>query len=352
MSSTTTNPSSALILPWKTKIALKFLSRVTDFARRDNGTVNRGFFNFFDISSKIPSQPVHGLNITDITVDPSRNLWFRLYTPTATTQEITKLPSDSTIANATLLPVFIFFHGGGFTFLSAASIAYDAVCRRFARENSVIVVSVNYRLSPEFKYPCQYDDGFDVLKFIDEKQCKDFPANADLSRCFLGGDSAGANIAHHVTVRACNYKFQEMKVIGLIQIQPFFGGEERTESEIQLKDAPLVSLPRTDWLWKVFLPDGCDRNHEAVNVFGSDKLVEDMKGLVNFPPTLVVTGGFDPLKDWQKRYYEGLKKCGKDVDLIEYANGVHAFYVFPELPETDLLFKQVQDFIHQKCQTN
>ncbi|KAI3943094.1 hypothetical protein MKW92_010663 [Papaver armeniacum] len=347
MSGTTT--PSAPILPWKTKIALAFLSRVTDYTRRDDGTVNRRLFNLFDISRKIPSQPVYGLNIADITVDPSRKLWFRLYTPT-----IKKSPSGTTtpIDPATPLPVFVFFHGGGFAFLSAASIAYDFICRRFARENSAIVVSVNYRLSPEFRYPCQYDDGFDVLKFLDGKQCKEFPANADLSRCFLGGDSAGANIAHHVTVRACNSAFQELKVIGLIQIQPFFGGEERSESEIKLKDAPLVSLPRTDWLWKVFLPDGCDRDHEAANVLGSERLVEKMKGLVNFPHTLVVTGGFDPLKDWQIRYYEGLKKCGRNVDLIQYPNGVHAFYCFPELPETDLLFKEVKDFIHQKCEAN
>ncbi|MCL7025918.1 hypothetical protein MKW94_017475 [Papaver nudicaule] len=346
MSDTTTNPASP-ILPWKTRIALSILSRVTDFTRRDNGTVNRSLMNLLDITKQIPSKPVRGLNIADITVDPSRNLWFRLYAPA---DEIMKLPSGTTAA-AGNLPVFIFFHGGGFAFLSAASIGYDVVCRRFARENSAVVVSVNYRLAPEFKYPCQYDDGFDVLKFIDSKQCKEFPANADLSRCFLGGDSAGANIAHHVTVRASNSTttFQELKIIGLIQIQPFYGGEERTESEIRLRNAPLVSLPRTDWLWKVFLPNGSDRDHEAANVFGSDKSVEDMKRNPNFPHTLVVIGGFDPLQDWAKRYYEGLKKCGKDVDLIVYPNGVHAFYCFPELPETDLLFKEIKDFITKKC---
>ncbi|RZC92818.1 hypothetical protein C5167_028074 [Papaver somniferum] len=276
----TPNPSSAPVLPWKTKISTLLLSTVIDFSRRNNGT-------------------------------------FRLYAP-KTTSAVTNVASTTT-ADAALLPVFIFFHGGGFAFLSAACVGYDA-----------------------------YDDGFDVLKFIDGKQCN-FPANANLSQCFLGGDSAGANIAHHVAVRASRYTFQEMKVVGLIQIQPFFGGEERTESEIRLKHAPLISLPRTDWLWKVFVPEGCDRNHEAVNVFGSVHSVQDMKGLVDFPHTVVVIGGFDPLKDWQRRYYQGLKKCGKDVDLVEYLDAIHAFYLFPELPESNLLFKQVQDFIDQKC---
>ncbi|OVA13466.1 Alpha/beta hydrolase fold-3 [Macleaya cordata] len=323
------------ILPWKTKILLSILSTLTDLSRRHNGTVNRRFMNFFDITSKIPSKPVHGLKITDITVDPTRNLWFRLYTPTHH-----DLPNPNS-----LIPVFIFFHGGGFAFLSPDSKGYDDVCRRFALELSVVVVSVNYRLSPEFKYPSQYDDGFDVLKFLDLKNFKDFPTKADLSRCFLAGDSAGGNIAHHVAVRAAKTDFKELQVIGLVSIQPFFGGEERTESEIKLKKAPLVSLDRTDWLWKVFLPEGSNRDHEAVNVFGPKSTY--ISGLTKFPATLVVVGGFDPLQDWQKRYYEGLKRCGKEVYLVEYPNAIHAFYIFPELSDSSLLFTEVKNFIEK-----
>lgn len=77
-----------------------------------------------------------------------------------------------------------------------------------------IVVSVNYRLAPEHKYPAQYDDCFDVVKFLDEDsdRRKFLPENADLSSCFLAGDSAGANIAHHVAKRACESNFAKLKV--------------------------------------------------------------------------------------------------------------------------------------------
>ncbi|KAI3943425.1 hypothetical protein MKX01_011811 [Papaver californicum] len=335
MSSAKPNPP----LPWKTKFSLSLAGKVADLTRRKNGTINRRLFSFLDISTKIPKRPSHGLKIIDITVDPTRNLWFRLYTPTT---DITNLPSTAT------LPVFIFFHGGGFAYFSAASKAYNDLCCRFARKLSVIVVSVNYRSSPEFKYPCQYDDAFDVLKFIEGKRCKEFPSSADLSRCFLVGDSAGGNIVHHVAVRAAKAdNLREMKVIGLVLIQPFFGGEERTESEIRLKKAPLVSIARTDWLWKAFLPQGSDRNHAAVNVFGSDKSVEEMTGLENFPDTLVIIGGFDPLQDWQRRYYQGLKKCGKKVDLVEFPNAVHSFYCFPELSDCSLLINELKDFIQR-----
>lgn len=168
------------------------------------------------------------------------------------------------------------------------------------------------------------------------------PPVADLSGCFLAGDSAGANLAHHVAVRACTARFRVLKVIGLVSIQPFFGGEERTEAESGIVGSFLVSMPRTDWLWRVFLPEGSNRDHPAVNVSGPNCL--DISGMA-FPETVVFVGGFDPLKDWQRRYYEWLKKSGKEASLIEYPNMVHAFYVFPELPEATQLIMQVKDFV-------
>ncbi|KAI3960963.1 hypothetical protein MKX01_027701 [Papaver californicum] len=271
MSSAKTNPP----LPWKTKFSLSLAGKVADLTRRENGTINHRLLSILDISTKVPKRPSHGLKIIDITVDPTHNLWFRLYTPTT---DMTDLPSTAT------LPVFIFFHGGGFAYFSDASKAYDDFCRRTQ-------VICNCRFW---------------------KRCKEFPSNADLSRCFLVGDSASGNIAHHVAVRAAKTDvLHEIKIIGVVLIQPFFGGKERTESEIRLKRAPLVSIARTDWLCKAFLPQGSDRNHAAVNVFGSDKSVEEMTGLENFPDTLLIIGGYDPLQDWQRRYYQGLKKCGK-----------------------------------------
>lgn len=136
-----------------------------------------------------------------------------------------------------------------------------------------------------------------------------------------------------------------VKVIGLVSIQPFFGGEERTESEIRLSRAPVVSVARSDWMWKVFLPESANRDHEASNVSGPN--AADISGL-DYPEAIVFVGGFDPLQDWQRRYYEWLKKSGKEARLIEYPNSIHAFYVFPELPESSQLIAQVKDFVCSK----
>ncbi|KAJ9676344.1 hypothetical protein PVL29_025054 [Vitis rotundifolia] len=223
--------------------------------------------------------------------------------------------------------------------LSPSSQLYDDLCRRLAREIPAVVVSVNYRLAPEHRCPAPYEDGFDVLRFIDENP----PANADLTRCFIVGDSDGGNIAHHVTARAGGHNFRSLQIRGVIPIQPYFGGEERTESEIQLEGAPLVSMKRTDWCWKAFLPEGSNRNHPAANVFWQNPSA--MSGL-SFPRSLVFMGGFDPLRDWQRRYCDGLETSGIEVERADYPDAMHFFYGFPELPESTQFLTRFRNFIY------
>ena len=336
--SNSTNKPKPLI-PWKPRATISLLSFLTDACCRSNGTFNRRLFNFFIRKSSPNATPVNGISTKDVTVNPENNVWFRLFTPTVGGEVI----GDDSATKTTSLPVVIFFHGGGFNYLCPSSIYYDAFCRRLCHKISAVVVSVNYRLTPEHRYPSQYDDGEAVLKYLDENKTV-LPENADVSKCFLVGDSAGANLAHHLAVRVCKAGLQEIRIIGLVSIQPFFGGEERTEAEIKLDGSPLVSIARTDWWWKVFLPEGSDRDHGAVNVSGPN--AEDLSGL-DYLDTLVFIGGFDPLIDWQKRYYDWLKKCGKKAELIEYPTMVHAFYIFPDLPESTQLIMQVKEFVNK-----
>lgn len=332
-------------LPWVTRMSVSFLSFLTDTARHSNGTVNRHFLRLFDLRSPpIPnpnsSSGSQSVSTSDVTIDPFRNLWFRLFVPAC---------ASSTATNS--LPVLLFFHGGGFSFLSPDSIVYDSFCRRMAHKIPAVVVSVNYRLSPEHHYPCQYDDGFDVLNFLDGDHKGVLPEAADVSRCFLVGDSAGANLAHHVAVRAArrsnsssNSAWKVVRVEGLMSIQPFFGGEERTEAEMRFPEGPVVTVERTDWMWKAFLPEGASRDHPAANVSGPQ--AEDISGLKHFPRTVVIVGGMDPLQDYQRRYFHWLRSSLKDARLLEYPKMIHAFYVFPELPESTHLLTQLKDFIY------
>ncbi|KAG6592331.1 putative carboxylesterase 18, partial [Cucurbita argyrosperma subsp. argyrosperma] len=319
-------------LPWKHRLTLRFAALLFNASIRSDLTVNRRLLNFLD--PKIPPNPnsIHAVSSSDLTIDDSRDLFLRIFTPTVAATD------------SVLPPVIFYFHGGGFAFGSAAATSMDMAARRFSKELGAVVISVNYRLAPQFRFPCQYDDGFDAVKFIDEMDDDDpLLGKADLSRCFILGESAGGNLGHHVAVRASEYAFKRVKVIGFIASQPFFGGEERTESEIRLCNQPPLTLKLADWFWKAFLPAGEDRDHAAANVNGPNG--RDVSGLRNFPATIILAGGLDILIDRQRRYYEELKRMGKEVKLVVFTNGVHGFFSFEDLPEYSLMIKEMRDFI-------
>ncbi|KAF2297081.1 hypothetical protein GH714_016543 [Hevea brasiliensis] len=327
-------------LPWNAKLFLFVLSFAFNISRRSDGTVNRFLMSFFDLRTSPSKKPINGgVKTSDIVVEKKKNLWFRLYIPTTANN------TPCAASNGAGLPVIFFFHGGGFSYFAPNSKFYDDFCYRLAGELSAFIISVNYRLAPEHRCPTQYEDGFHVLKFIDCTQIEGFSSQANLKHCFLAGDSAGGNLAHHVALKASEHEFSRIELIGNILIQPFFGGEERTESELRLTRAPLITTELTDWMWKTFLPKGDNRDHRTVNVFGPN-LVDISK--VKFPKTIIFVGGYDPLQDWERRYYEGLRKSTKEVYLVEYPNAMHTFYFFPELPECSSMIKAIRDFMQKQ----
>ncbi|XP_047943639.1 probable carboxylesterase 18 [Salvia hispanica] len=320
--------SGAVALPVLTRLKLFVSELITYLTTRSDGSLNRRLFNLLDLKASAPSTKlINAIHVTtsDITVDPSRNLWFRLFTPATST--------------SAPVPLIVYFHGGGFTKYAPDSKVFDHLCSHLAAHVPAVVASVNYRLAPDHKHPSQYEDGFDVLRFIDARP---HLVNADIGRCFVGGDSAGGNIAHHVTVRAVEEveQFGMLRIVGLLGLQPFFGGEERTDSEVRLTKVP----GRMDRYWRDFLPEGADRDHPAANVCGTGRDVTHLR----FPPCLVVVGGRDPLQDWQRRYVEWLRTCGKPVFVVHYPNAFHAFYAFPELPDFHLLLQDVASFVREQ----
>ncbi|KAJ1275223.1 hypothetical protein BS78_05G120100 [Paspalum vaginatum] len=324
-------------MPWRTRLAVLAAGYVTDATRRADGTVNRRLLAVLDKGVAASAAPRNGVASRDVDVDPAVPLRARLFYP---------CPAPAPV------PVVLFFHGGGFAYLSAASPAYDAACRRIARYAGAAVLSVDYRRAPEHRCPAAYDDGFSALRFLD-LDASDPPSPGppppglpalDVSRCFLAGDSAGGNIAHHVARRyaLAPSAFRRVRVAGLVAIQPFFGGQERTPAELRLDGAPIVSVPRTDWMWRAFLPPGADRAHEAAS---ADAAAEGVDAAPAFPPVTVVIGGYDPLQDWQRRYCDALRAKGKDVRVLEYPDAIHAFYVFPEFPEAKDLMLRIKEIV-------
>uniref|UniRef100_A0A0E0ME62 Alpha/beta hydrolase fold-3 domain-containing protein n=1 Tax=Oryza punctata TaxID=4537 RepID=A0A0E0ME62_ORYPU len=344
MSSDTTPPGRKPKPPMSRlmRLSLKAVDWATDATRRADGTLNRLALSVLDPRVPAFSSPCRGVASRDIVLDAPTRLRARLFYPAAAGKDERPPP----------LPVIVFFHGGGFAFLSAASVAYDAACRRIARYASAAVLSVDYRRAPEHRCPAAYDDGIAALRYLDDPKNHSGAGAVpplDAARCYLAGDSAGGNIAHHTARRyACDATaFQNVRVAGLVAIQPFFGGEERTDSELRLDGAPIVTVSRTDWMWRAFLPDGCDRTHEAAN-FAAPSAASGVDSPA-FPPVLLAIGGYDPLQDWQRRYAEMLRSKGKDVRVLEYPNAIHAFYVFPAFDDGRDLMIRIAEFVAESA---
>ena len=124
---------------------------------------------------------------------------------------------------------------------------------------------------------------------------------------------------------------------------PFFGGEEVTEAELRLKDAPLVDLENTSWCWRAFLPEGATREHHACNVLGPEG-ARIVSGLT-LPPTLVAIGEYDGLKDWQVRYARDLHKLKKPVRVLYYRGGIHAFHLLSHQSMSSLILSNLVTYI-------
>ena len=154
-----------------------------------------------------------GVQSKDVTIDPATGLSVRLYLPPAT-------------AGAKKLPVLVYFHGGGFMIESAASPTYHRYLNALSARAGALAVSVEYRRVPEHPLPAAYDDSWAALAWAVAGCGPAGPepwlaAHGDASRVFLGGDSAGANIAHNVALRAAAERLP-LPITGVMLVHPYF----------------------------------------------------------------------------------------------------------------------------------
>lgn len=286
-----------------------------------NGTVQR-----FTPETADPSSH-HSDNTTykskDVTIDPSKPITARIFLPHSPP------PQQS--------PVLIYFHGGGFCIGSTTWLGYHTFLGHLSATAKIIVLSVDYRLAPENKLPIAYDDCYCALEWLTSNSNPEpWLQNADLSRVFLCGDSAGGNIAHHVAVKAI--KKDVVRVKGVLPIHPYFGSEARTELEGSADEVAM-----NDVFWKLSLPEGCDRDFYGCNVEKGGSECEWGR----FPAVVVFVAGLDLLKERGVMYAELLKKKGvKNVRLVEAEGEAHVFHAWnPHSEASYLLQKQIACFI-------
>eukprot|EP01018_Ginkgo_biloba_P039749 Gb_36988 [translate_table: standard] len=340
-----------MVVPLNTWILISNFKLAYNLLRRPDGTFNRHLAEFLDRKAPANATPVDGVFSLDVVMDRVSGLWSRIYTPltdapahepaaTSDTGEVNEpIKMDKT------LPVIMFFHGGSFAHSSANSAIYDALCRRLASLCGAVLVSVNYRRAPEHIFPAPYEDGWTALKWVTSPAARPWLRDeVETQRhIFLAGDSSGGNIAHHVARRAVE---SGIPIAGNILLTPMFGGQRRTDSERRLDGKYFVTLQDRDWYWKAFLPEGADRNHPACNPFGPDGPKLDA---INFPKSLVVVAGLDLLQDWQLNYVEGLRRAGKDVNLMFLEQATIGFYLLPNTDHFYDLMDEIKRFVASSC---
>lgn len=212
------------------------------------------------------------------------------------------------------LPIFIFYHGGGFVIGSVES--REPQCRKIANGAECIVVAPRYRLAPEHKFPAAHDDAWAAAQWV--------AANAealggDPARLAIGGDSAGGNLAAMISQRAHESgAFQFVHQVLVYPSTDFFFSLD-LPSYALLDEAYFLNRQQIAWYHEQFLPDDVDRGDLRLG----PALATDFGGL---PPALIITAEFDPLRDDGKHYGELLSAAGVPVEHTCYDGMIHGFF--------------------------
>lgn len=213
----------------------------------------------------------------------------------------------------------IYFHGGGFVLGSIES--HDGTVAQIAYQSKLIVVSVDYRLAPEYPFPTGLLDAQHSYNWLVENAHK---YNIDKSRIAIGGDSAGANLA----AACCKLNRDQEKPLPAMQIliYPSTIGNNTSESRERLKQAPIIPSHVIKWMHDHYISKEKE-NDERFNILSASDLSD-------LPPAFVLTAGYDPLLDEGYDYSEKLKAHGVIVRHSCYINMFHGFYTYGVLPES------------------
>ena len=213
-------------------------------------------------------------------------------------------------------PALLWCYGGGFLVGSADTA--DSICRQVARAAGVVVVSAHYRLAPEHDL---YAGREDVLVALDWIAQHGATIGIDTTRLAIGGDSAGGNIAAAVAQESVRRGHPPLKLQVLAYPATCIGRHYPSKDENAT--GYFLTAQNMDWMNRV-IAASVDLEDQWI----SPGCTTDLHGM---PPALIVTAGFDPLRDDGLEYAAKLRNCGVPVELLHYAGQFHGFLNFDSI---------------------
>jgi acetyl esterase len=259
--------------------------------------------------------------IADIKIPgPAGDIPARLYAPT-----IEKRP----------LPTVAYFHGGGW--VQGDLETHHGLCARLARHAGVLVVAVDYRLAPEHKFPAAVEDCFAAYRWL---RTKGRDLGADTAKVAVAGDSAGGNLSAAVSQLAAvnNIAVPTCQVL----IYPAVDFSLETPSHRELADGHVIPRDRILWYMEQYLKSDADK----ADLRASPLRAPSLKGQ---PPAMIVTAGFDPLRDEGQAYGRRLQEAGIEVVDREYPGQIHAFVSLTKaIPQGMAATLEIADFLRRR----
>ncbi|MXR52930.1 alpha/beta hydrolase fold domain-containing protein [Halovenus sp. WSH3] len=206
-------------------------------------------------------------------------------------------------------PTLVYFHGGGWVIGDLDT--HDETCRVLSSEADCMVVSVDYRLAPEHKFPTPLEDCYAAFEWVSENA---ETMQVDTENLFVGGDSAGGNLAAAVALRARDTGGPS--IARQVLIYPVTDHSYDTPSYDENGEGGMISEDDMRWFWNHYLRDEIDGKHPYASPLQAQSL-DDL------PPATVATCGLDPLRDEGAAYAERLRDAGVSVEHHNYEDCIH-----------------------------
>ena len=192
------------------------------------------------------------------------------------------------------LPALVYYHGGGWVIGNLDSV--DRTCRALANASGCVLISVDYRLAPEDKFPAAVEDADAALRYVAHRAAE---LGIDPNRIAVGGDSAGGNLA--AVVAQISRDRGSPRLAFQLLIYPVVDRDDNRLSLQEFAQGYLLTRPGMDYFWAHYLPKPEDGRHPHASPIQAESLA-------GLPPALVITAECDPIRDQGEAYAKRLQE--------------------------------------------